>query len=102
MHFTDDEYRFLAEQRISTSDFFDATSMSKAIRDEYYRGHKTPFIIGATCKKGGHRLRTAKGHCIQCDTSKIAYMLRGRSQGNVYVAGSKKTPSDQDWVYERH
>ena len=38
----------------------------------------------------GHTLRTKMGHCIQCDTSKIAYQLRSSSKGYIYLAYSFK------------
>lgn len=44
----------------------------------------------APCKAEGHTLRTRKGHCIQCNTSKIRYMMRSLSFGIVYIAGSLK------------
>jgi hypothetical protein len=41
------------------------------------------------CRKSGHRLFTSYGHCIQCDTSKIAYRLRKGLKGYVYLASSE-------------
>ncbi len=46
---------------------------------------------GARCAKGGHSLRTKAGHCIQCDTSKIAYQLRSAASGYIYLAYSAAT-----------
>lgn len=40
------------------------------------------------CQKGGHTLRTKAGHCIQCDTAKIAYQFRHSAAGHVYLAFS--------------
>jgi hypothetical protein len=49
----------------------------------------TPFYYGGvSCKAAGHTLRTKPGHCIQCDTSKIAYQLRHSASGYVYIAYS--------------
>jgi hypothetical protein len=67
---------FLRDQRIDFADVFDARSMSKRQRENHADETGQRFMIGTTCEKGGHRLRTKNGHCIQCDTSKIAHLLR--------------------------
>ncbi|WP_256465376.1 MULTISPECIES: GIY-YIG nuclease family protein [unclassified Caballeronia] len=36
-------------------------------------------------------MRTKAGHCIQCDTSKIAFQLRSSDSGFVYLAHSEST-----------
>jgi hypothetical protein len=42
------------------------------------------------CRKSGHTLRTRTGHCIQCDTARLAFMKRHVSEGIIYIAGSKE------------
>jgi len=42
------------------------------------------------CRKSGHTLRTRTGHCIQCDTARLAFIKRHVSKGIVYIAGSKE------------
>ena len=50
-------------------------------------------MIGSNCEAQGHRLRTKVGHCVQCDTSKIARMKRFSESAFVYIAGSLRTKS---------
>lgn len=46
------------------------------------------FGLSEPCYQG-HRLRTRAGHCIECDTARIAYARRYESPGYVYIAASK-------------
>ncbi|MBX9635060.1 MAG: GIY-YIG nuclease family protein [Magnetospirillum sp.] len=80
---------FLASQGVSVGQLYDATGQTK---DQYQSAMKRlgkSFAYGVTpCRKGGHTLRSRAGHCIQCDTSVIAYQLRNDADGIVYIAGS--------------
>jgi hypothetical protein len=87
---TKQQETFLLSQGIHPSQLFDASSCAngderKSIMDaaglSFYFG-------GAACQAGGHTLRTKAGHCIQCDTSKIAFQLRSKAKGFVYLAYS--------------
>lgn len=80
---------FLKSQKISPSMLLDASGLSKAERlAEMDALEKHFYYGGASCKSEGHTLRTKAGHCIQCDTSKIAYQLRNSASGYVYLAYS--------------
>ena len=46
------------------------------------------MALGTPCQRAGHRLRTRAGHCIQCDTSKLAFQSRHSTDQYVYIAGS--------------
>ena len=46
------------------------------------------FGLGEPCYKG-HRLRTRKGHCIECNIASISYMKRNSAPGYVYIGASK-------------
>lgn len=86
---TGDQLAFLTAQRIPGSQLFDASGMRKrdyaAAMDEV----GAYFAYGVTpCAAWGHQLRTKAGHCIQCDTSKIAYATRHSKEATVYVAHS--------------
>lgn len=84
------QLQFLRSQRISTSVLFDATGMRKRDYALAMAEVGAYFAFGVTpCGAGGHQLRTKAGHCIQCDTSKIAFALRHSTEGSVYVAHSK-------------
>lgn len=43
------------------------------------------FVVAGMCQKG-HRLKTRSGHCIQCNTSRIAFQRRSSNKGVIYVA----------------
>lgn len=87
-----DQIEFFQSQRVPLSDVFDATGMRKVDYAVAMKEVGVNFAFGTTpCGKGGHSLRTRAGHCIQCDTSKIAYQLRHATPGYVYLAGSAST-----------
>jgi len=84
------QIEFLARNNITFGEVFDATGLRK---NEYRKVMKIldkNFAFGvAPCRKYGHTLRTRAGHCIQCDTSKIAYQRRWMDELFIYVAESK-------------
>ena len=83
---------FLKSQHVSPSLVFDASGYSKADRTTLMEREGKLFYFGdALCKRAGHSLRTKSGHCIQCDTSKIAFQLRSSATGFVYLAFSPST-----------
>lgn len=86
---SNDQLLFLRGQGISLSQVFDGSGLSTKERVAKMDALGTPFYYGgAACKAGGHTLRTKPGHCIQCDTAKIAYQLRHSASGYVYIAYS--------------
>lgn len=90
MNLSASELLFILKHGISLSSIFDATGLRKKDYVDVMREGGFPFACGTSpCRAGGHRLRTRAGHCIQCDTSKIAYMLRWQSSGYVYIAYSE-------------
>ncbi|RJF74264.1 GIY-YIG nuclease family protein [Rhodopseudomonas palustris] len=46
------------------------------------------IALGTRCRKAGHRLRSTKGHCVQCDTKILAFANRFRLKQHLYIAGS--------------
>lgn len=89
---TKDQISFLKEQQIPESLLFDASGLSKSARELAMRTlDKKFFYGGAICQKGGHSLRTKAGHCIQCDTSRIAFQMRSSDSGYVYLCHSEAT-----------
>lgn len=86
-----DQIEFLKSQGIAPTQIFDASNLkSKAdIEAQMEALELSLYFGGAACRKAGHTLRTKAGHCIQCDTSKIAYQFRHSSAGYVYLAYSK-------------
>jgi hypothetical protein len=92
MRLDPEQLAFLSSQKVPLSVVFDATGMRKVDYAEAMKSGGFHFAYGTTpCGKGGHTLRTRAGHCIQCDTSKIAFQMRHRTPGHVYLAGSAKT-----------
>ena len=84
-----EEKAFLRSQNLSDADVYDGRGQASAEWKRAAREAGLTVVLGAPCAKGGHRLRTRSGHCIQCDTSKISYQKRHHSVGYVYIAGSK-------------
>lgn len=89
---TQEQIAFLKLQHISLSLVLDASGLSSKDRITVMeQDGKIFYFGGALCKKAGHSLRTKSGHCIQCDTSKIAFQLRSSAKGFVYLAFSPST-----------
>ena len=88
---TKEQEEFLKQHNIPKELIFDASGLSKT---EYHSRMKEQGKIIAfnvtPCSSSGHSLRTRNGHCIQCDTSKIAFIKRAISLGIIYIAGSIK------------
>ena len=86
-----DQLAFLKNQHVSLSLVLDGSGLQKTEREALMNngGHKF-YYGGGACKAGGHTLRSKAGHCIQCDTSKIAYQLRSSASGYVYLAHSER------------
>lgn len=83
--------RFIKEQKLQEELFFDAEGQPVSQLLDKMKSLGKIFAYNTTpCKTHAHTLRSRAGHCIQCDTSKIAYMLRSVSYGTVYIAGSIK------------
>jgi hypothetical protein len=89
--FTFQERAFLVSQKISEHLVFDGRGMSKADREASAKNDGLWLILtDSPCREAGHRLRTSSGHCIQCDTKKIAFARRHHERGYVYIAASPK------------
>ena len=89
---TKEQESFLKLQKVSPSMMFDASGLSKIRREQLMTELGKYFYYGGSpCQKSGHTLRTKAGHCIQCDTAKIAYQLRSSAMGYVYLAYSPQT-----------
>lgn len=84
--FNNDELAFMERHNLSSSDFFDGRGFSRKMQHDIAKSKGKKYIIGAECKKAGHRLRTRNGHCIQCDPSKIKFQKRFMQGGALYVA----------------
>lgn len=85
---TDREYAFLVSQKIPLSHVFDARGRAATAWEADAKREGLLFGLSEPCYRG-HRLRSRTGHCIECDTARIAYMQRFAAPGYVYLAVSK-------------
>lgn len=82
--------KFLKDNKISLSSVFDATGLKKQEYRKQMKALGCEVAVGvAPCKKSGHRLRSRAGHCVMCDSSKLAFQSRYRKDGVVYLVVSK-------------
>jgi hypothetical protein len=86
---TQSELRFLASQGLSADDVFDARRLPQAYWFKRIDETNKTVALGSKCRSAGHRLRSRRGHCVQCDTSKLGYQARYRADQYVYIAGSR-------------
>ncbi len=94
MSLTAEEISFLKQQGISENDVLDARFMSVDERKKKAKELGKRLILKSPCGKGGHRLHTRYGHCVQCDTSKLAFVGRYSQKLYVYIAGSL----EKSWI----
>ena len=85
---TTEEIHFLRKQGLSPEDVFDSRNIKRAEAGRKAKQLGKRVLIGTPCNKAGHRLRTRAGHCIQCDTSKIAHSGRNSTPSDIYLAYS--------------
>lgn len=106
--FTDEVRAFLRSQRIAESEVYDASMLSaRRYKRAMEREGKVFVIVKDPCYRG-HYVRSHKGHCMQCDTSRIAYVRRHREEAYVYIVGSRSERllkigfSDTPWDRASH
>lgn len=89
---TDTERAFIFGQGIQEALLYDAKgqAMSSSLESKMKSLGKVFAYNSTPCQSFGHTIRTRSGHCIQCDTAKIAFILRAVSFGCIYIAGSQK------------
>lgn len=82
------EREFLEHHQIPVSRVFNGAGLSRStIQSEMERLEFGYYYGGATCNRG-HQLRNKSGHCIQCDTRRIAFQNRSSKGGYLYIAQS--------------
>ena len=85
---SDTEYAFLVSQKILVSHLYDARNQAATAWGDQAKREGFLFGLSEPCHQG-HRLRSRAGHCIQCNTARIAYARRFAEPGYVYIAASK-------------
>mgnify|MGYP000430156728 CR=1 FL=1 len=83
-----DEIRFLRHHGFTTSDVCDCRGFDVAKRRHALKETGKTLALGSPCRRGGHRLRTRSGHCVQCDPAKISYQSRKAIRATLYAARS--------------
>lgn len=84
-----DEISFALRHGIALDQIFDARGLSRDDwRSEIKDQKSIQMIIGASCRAGGHRIRSRQGHCLQCNPSYLTYQSRWYSDGEIYIAWS--------------
>ena len=85
------QINFLEEQGIPLSRVFDATGLPRKAYMNALGELEMVIATGVTpCSAAKHTLRTRAGHCAQCNTHAIAFLLRHDDPGEVYVAHSPR------------
>lgn len=83
------EKAFLANQGLGPEDVLDVRGMPQRHWFRLIEEEGKTVALGSKCKARGHRLRSRRGHCIQCDTSKLGYQASFAEERYVYIAGSR-------------
>lgn len=86
-----EQLEFLEAQSIPLTRVFNATGMTRE-RYRLHMEHLEAVVAYGTspCKRSGHTLRTRAGHCAQCNTHALGFLLRYDEPGEVYVAVSAR------------
>ena len=87
--FSTEELSFLNSQGIPASAVFDARGVSKSDYRWVAKDNGCNFVYQNECRNG-HRLKTRSGHCIQCDTRRIAFQSRHNLPSTLYLAYSEQ------------
>lgn len=85
------ELEFLRAQGLDSTAVYDCQGRSIASCKDEAKALGKSVLLHGSCGKAGHRLKSRYGHCVQCDTSKLAYQARKSRAGCVYVAYSRST-----------
>jgi hypothetical protein len=88
---SDRELHFLWSQRIDESEVLDCADISPRRYKGAMESEGYLFCIAPRECYGSHRLRSRSGHCIQCDTARIAFIRRHYAEAYIYIAGSRSS-----------
>ena len=84
-----EQLAFFGAKQVPLSRVFDATGMQRPDYQTAMKDLDKWVAYGVTpCTKKGHTLRTRGGHCVQCDTKPLGFLIRFDAPGQVYVAKS--------------
>jgi hypothetical protein len=86
---TDSERCFLTSQGLGPDDVMDVRGIPQRLWFQWIEKEGKTVALGSRCNAAGHRLRSRRGHCLQCDTSKLGYQAHYAEERYVYIAGSR-------------
>jgi hypothetical protein len=86
---TPTELNFLSSQGLGPDDVMDVRGMPQWLWFKRIEEENMTVALGSRCRAAGHRLRSRRGHCVQCDTSKLSFVARYSADQYVYIAGSR-------------
>src|SRR5450759_2787334 len=86
---TQSELTFLASQGLGPDAVYDARGLPQYYWMKDIESENRTVALGSRCRKAAHRLRSRRGHCVQCDTKKLAFQARFSADQHVYIAGSR-------------
>ncbi len=86
------QMKFLEGLGVPLDKTFDASHYSASEYREVMSFHDLWIAYGVTpCKANGHKLRTRRGHCVQCKPAALAYLTRYSEDQYIYFAYSSST-----------
>jgi len=81
--------KFIESHQLDSDDFYDARGEPVASCYSEMKAMEKLFAYNTTpCSKAGHAIRDRQGHCIACNTAYIAFSLRKKQIGFIYIACS--------------
>jgi hypothetical protein len=91
MDLTEEELQFLRRHGYGPEDVYDAREWKQSYWMKQIEVEGKWIALGTRCKNGGHRLRSRRGHCVQCDPKKLAFVKRYSARQYVYIAESRSS-----------
>ena len=83
--------KLLSSYGYDQNDVFDATGMRAKDWKSKLTEFDKKFAIGVTaCEKAGHSMRNRSGNCVECSPAILKFMSTYKTDGDVYVAWSRK------------
>ncbi len=86
---TPSELNFLSRQGLGPNDVMDVRGMNQWLWFRRIEEENKTIALGSPCRTAGHRLRSRRGHCVQCHTEKLSFVARYSADQYVYIAGSR-------------
>ncbi len=91
MRLVQEQKAFLKRHGILIDQVMDASGMPASKWKVLIKDSEYIVAVGVTkCQKKGHSMRSHAGHCVMCDPAKLAFQMRHRSKGQIYIMYSSK------------